>query len=234
MHFFFQMFNVKQEQICIVQNPFKILPACMSAGIHNGMQPSSLRKLQQCFQRVDLHHGLPARKGNTTSGLLVKDNVFLNFSHDVGQSHLPARHLKSLRWARLCTGAAADALFAIYFDLVTIGRQSALLTNLNAKLAANAFLVEVDEFRLRENAFGIVTPGAGQGTALEENRRPDAWPVIDGKFLYVEDRGVQALTSFCVMKGRVPPFEYLSRAAPGYSDYSSVLVFSLLPASMAK
>jgi hypothetical protein len=35
-----------------------------------------------------------------------------------------------------------------------------------------------------------MTPHAGQGTAFQENRRPDSWPVMDRKFPDIEDNAV--------------------------------------------
>jgi len=42
-------------------------------------------------------------------------------------------------------------------------------------------------------SFGVVTPPAGEGTALEENRGADAGTVMDGIFADVEDDAAEGV-----------------------------------------
>jgi hypothetical protein len=44
---------------------------------------------------------------------------------------------------------------------------------------------------LGAQAFGVVAPKAAQGAALEEDCGPDAWPIVDGEALKVEDEAAR-------------------------------------------
>jgi hypothetical protein len=61
-------------------------------------------------------------------------------------------------------------------------------TLFRADAATDAELGVVKYLRLRRDSFRIVAPKASKGTALEEERRPDAWTIMDGKALDVEDQ----------------------------------------------
>ena len=55
-----------------------------------------------------------------------------------------------------------------------------------ALTAADTFVLEIRELRLRADTLGIVAPSAGERTALQKQRRPNAIPVVDGKTLVLQ------------------------------------------------
>jgi hypothetical protein len=61
---------------------------------------------------------------------------------------------------------------------------------IDTRTAANAAIVVQHHFALRRLAFGIVTPPAAEGAALEEDRGTDAGAVVDGIFFDVKDKTV--------------------------------------------
>jgi hypothetical protein len=54
---------------------------------------------------------------------------------------------------------------------------------------AAPFAVDIPYYEIWEKilGFGIGTPETAQGTTFHENRRPDAWPVVDAETLDVEN-----------------------------------------------
>jgi hypothetical protein len=62
----------------------------------------------------------------------------------------------------------------------------AMRADRRAVAALDAFVGEKRQFRLCLTALRIVAPAASQRTALQKNRRPDAWPVMHRKAFYID------------------------------------------------
>ena len=56
-----------------------------------------------------------------------------------------------------------------------------------ATVAADAFVSLEQPLGLRPPRFGVVAPHTPQRTSLGEERRADAWAVVDGVALYIEN-----------------------------------------------
>jgi hypothetical protein len=56
-----------------------------------------------------------------------------------------------------------------------------------AALASDALFLRVQFHGFFRKPLRVVAPHATQGTSLHEDGSPDAWPVVDGKPLDVED-----------------------------------------------
>ena len=70
----------------------------------------------------------------------------------------------------------------------------------DARLTADAPRLLVEQLRLRIPALRVVAPDAAQRTALHEDGCADAWPVVDGVALDVEDEW--QLNTHCSLCGR--------------------------------
>ena len=97
-----------------------------------------------------------------------------------------------MRVADLNASSALDTVFSLKMMAVFCESVTILRTDRRAKTTTHAFCVIIKEFWDKRMRFGIVTPRAIQRATLQEDHRTDAWPVVDCKFLNIEDqrRGV--------------------------------------------
>ena len=70
-----------------------------------------------------------------------------------------------------------------------IGRefQIMLRADIDTCPAPYTFLASIHLHRPGRDDLGVVAPYASKRTPLQEDGRPYAWPIIDGKAFYVED-----------------------------------------------
>ena len=82
-------------------------------------------------------------------------------------------------FVRKCLGGDAAAAE----DAGAVGTLPAV----RAGTAVDALLFLEEHFRLRGEPFGVVAPGTAEGTALEEDGRADAGPVVETELAHLED-----------------------------------------------
>ena len=90
-------------------------------------------------------------------------------------------------WTFFDTFTAAGTFCLVCIDPAAQQGNSLCGTARDAMQAMGALLAVPENLYLRKLAFRISAPAAAERTALEENRRADARPVIDAEFLDVEN-----------------------------------------------
>ena len=76
-------------------------------------------------------------------------------------------------------------------DAVGCQLDEMLRTAVDAGLAADTLGFLIEYLRLRTPSFRIMAPHTTQRTTFQEDRRPDAWPVINGISLNIKYQRTQ-------------------------------------------
>ena len=198
--------DVKEKEINQRQNFTIPLLRSKSASLKRRVNSVRLRQRQQFFRKSELRHRLASGNRHAASGIFIKRLVFCDFRENLFRTPGFAAKFKSLIKTDLCARAAADAMRTIelvnaVFQLVAFPR-----TRRDARAASGALAGCEQNLGFRIPGFRIVAPETAQGTALQENRRPDARSVVHAELLNVKYGSldhhiasvVRSMTLFCI------------------------------------
>ena len=121
----------------------------------------------------------------------IKTVVFVDTGAQRLHIHTPSHQLERLRGTSAGTHTAPAAQFPAHMgQIFWRSLKHAVRTGGHAAPAAGhaqTALPVMAQLRLRTLGFRIGTPLATQGTAFEKNHVANAWPVVDGERLNVEN-----------------------------------------------
>jgi hypothetical protein len=146
-----------------------------------------LALVQYRKKELRLHQGFASGKCGATAGLVVKNNIFFDFGHDLTDGYLPPDDFSCTSQTSINAFATQVAYFYIGHRLVISGRNCLMSAYLYALTAPNTSACSEAEFRMFLPAFGILAPLTIQWAAFEEHCSADARTVVYGVLLDVED-----------------------------------------------
>ena len=156
------------------------------------MEPLLLTNPEQRGHKIALHQRVAARDGDAAARALVVALVPPDDLHALFHRHRLAPLLEGIGGALLRADQTIPALCPINGSQPArrkaedLALGAAVLAGA-AGFAANAFGAVNAHLGLQRPAFGVGAPLAPQGTAFQEEFRPHAGAVVDGKALDIED-----------------------------------------------
>ena len=157
------------------------------AGFHSCSIPFSLAHFTHFLNEFRMQKRLSARKGYTTTRLLVKNLILIDDLKDFFRSLQLTDDLPRILATRTDT---RPAVLTLAWDLL---HPASVMMKLDCFVdavgdtppAAGAFIAIIHQLRIRIDGFRIGTPFTFHGTSLEKYICPDPRSVVGAKFLYV-------------------------------------------------
>ncbi len=179
--------EVIQHEVRELRHREEGLPRRKTAGVDGGVEAPPTALVETFRQETGLGERLAAREGHAAAGRVEEDPVALQRVNQVADLEVATRQLASVGRTRLDARTAAGAAIAI--PRLSSRRRSTLLDGAGrrARTTREAAIGADHHHRSLVDALRVVAPAAGERTALQKGRGPDARSVVHRAALDVED-----------------------------------------------
>ena len=152
----------------------------------------------QCGGKLLLKQRLAAGERDPAAGLPVEGDVLQRFGENLLHGQVAALSADCARRTCLHALAAERACMRTDQRMTVLHHPRLRGTQICAAAAAGALFPIQRELGVDLLGLPICTPAAAQLATLEEDRRPDARPIVQGEFLNVED-----MSAHCTPQNRL-------------------------------
>ena len=185
--FFIAALDVEEKEVDERQNCPVVLPGSEAATFHGDVKFFLFRPAAEFQQKIELAHGLPARKRHAAPrGVierLVLQHLLQKRRHRVPFSAQGERFGQAGRSAEAAPGAPLP------MKEVPPGAEFVALPGADggAPAARNALFGRKEDLGPHGPTFRIVAPDAPQGAPFQEHGGPDPRSVVDRELFHIED-----------------------------------------------
>ncbi len=177
------MLDIIEHEVGERQDVLKMLPGHVPCRLHGGVDVRIVTRPEYAERELRLGQRFTTRKRHAASRSSVVGGVFPDPIQDVAHCHLFAYQTQSTRWAlsstlpTLVTQGLLHLMTRFHLQVRVYGTA---VTGRQASATPDAPAFEEFYLRLGILRFGVATPEAPHGTALEKNDRPDPRTIVDG------------------------------------------------------